>query len=98
MFGGDAFEDTFGELNMWETMRMQFMMASGAQLSEQEANERLQKFAEERQVKLTELLVAKLAAFVADDVARFKELVEEDLEKKVAAPGGVALLAAIGYV
>lgn len=83
MFGGDAFEDTFGELNMWETMRMQFMMAAGAQLTEEQAHERMQKFAEERQVKLTELLVAKLSPFVADDVAKFKELIEGDLENKV---------------
>lgn len=81
---------------MWETMRMQFMMASGAQLTEEQAQERLQKFAMERQVLLTEKLVAKLVPFVADDVAKFKELIEGDLESKVKRESVFGLLAIEG--
>ncbi len=68
---------------MWETMRMQFMMAAGAQMTEEEAQARLEKFAQDRHTKLTELLVGKLGPFVADDPAKFKELIEGDLENKV---------------
>ncbi len=98
MFGGDAFDDTFGELNMWETMRLQFMMAGGSQMTEEQANEKLRTFAAERNAKLVQQLSAKIAPFVSDDVGRFKELIDADLGQKVAAPGGVALLGAIGYV
>ena len=58
----------------------------------------MQKFAEERNAKLVEALNAKIASFVKEDLATFKKTVDEDLESKVAAPGGVALLGAIGYV
>ena len=27
MFGGDSFADTFGDLNMWETIKIQVMMS-----------------------------------------------------------------------
>jgi hypothetical protein len=54
-----------------------------AQLSDEEVSARLQKFAAERQTKLVDKLVAKLAPFVQDDIARFKELIEGDLELKV---------------
>jgi curved DNA-binding protein CbpA len=98
MFGGDAFSDTFGELNMWETIRLQMMMANGASMTEEEATTRLQNFAKERDAKLVQQLLEKTAPFVKDDVGKFKEVIDGDLEQKVAAPGGLALLGAIGYV
>lgn len=35
MFGGEAYADTFGDLNMWETIKIQMMVSAGAQLTEQ---------------------------------------------------------------
>lgn len=98
MFGGDSFADTFGDLNMWETIKIQLMLSQGAQLTEEMIMERLQTFALERHQKLVKALIMKLEPFVTNDLAKFKAFMETDVGEKAAAPGGVSLLGAIGYI
>lgn len=74
MFGGEAFADTFGDLNMWETIKIQMMMAGGMQMTEEEVQQRLMEFAKKRHEKLVLALVKKLEAFVVNDVESFKVL------------------------
>jgi hypothetical protein len=84
MFGGDAFSDTFGDLNLWEALTLQLMAATGGtEMSEEEFRTRLQKHAEDRHHKLVEALVKKIASFVRKDIEQFKKEMDADVAEKV---------------
>lgn len=84
MFGGDAFSDTFGDLNLWEALTLQLMAATGGtEMSEEEFRARLQKHAEDRHHKLVEALVKKIASFVRKDIEQFKKEMDADVAEKV---------------
>jgi len=96
IFGGGAFDDSFGELAFIETMSPEFQ-----EKWEGKPEAELQAYMEKEMLaqvtRLSALLIAKLAEREKGKDKDFQSL-EADIQEKCDAPGGPALLAVIGYV
>eukprot|EP01128_Nolandella_sp_AFSM9_P001548 TRINITY_DN11739_c0_g1_i1.p1 TRINITY_DN11739_c0_g1~~TRINITY_DN11739_c0_g1_i1.p1 ORF type:complete len:355 (+),score=86.00 TRINITY_DN11739_c0_g1_i1:43-1065(+) len=96
MFGGEAFVDNFGELSLASSMSMSSQAQDYDQMQAQQELEQAKQA--EKDEMLFHKLVIKLEPYVSGSLEGFDVVVKFDLERKLEAPGGAALVKLIGHV
>jgi len=95
MFGGDMFEDLIGELSLIA------MMSMSEEDMMDKTEEEIRNMIEIKEVvkisKIEANILAKISAYVAGNDKGFASQLQ-DIADKLEAPGGIAILAAIGWV
>lgn len=93
LFGGDAFEDIFGELS--------FVVMASQKIDEdtpmEEVYKKLEQQHEEAMVKLVDALIKKIDPYVEGKIKNFESQLP-DIIDKVEAPAGASILGYVAYV
>jgi len=96
IFGAGAFDDTFGELLFVQAMSPEFQSKFEGK-TEDEVRMMMKAETATIVAGLAELLISKLAAREKGEDKKFASLAD-DIQDKCDAPGGPALLEAVGYI
>jgi curved DNA-binding protein CbpA len=95
MFGGDVFEDLIGELSLIHMMSMDEEM--GKAKTEEELMLMVEIKELEKVAHIEKNILAKISAYLEGEDKGFVSQAQ-DINDKLEAPGGIAILAAIGWV
>jgi hypothetical protein len=95
MFGGDVFEDLIGELSLIHMMSMDEEM--GKAKSEEELMLMMEIKELEKVAHIEKNILAKISAYLEGEDKGFVSQMQ-DINDKLEAPGGIAILNAIGWV
>ncbi|KAN0034700.1 hypothetical protein ACTFIV_001232 [Dictyostelium citrinum] len=98
IFGGGLFQNYFGDLSFYEVFSKQ---ANGESQTEEDRTRELEESSikrQERVVTLSKYLEIKVEPYVQGNKQDFERMVTDEAKEMAAAPGGLDLLALLGYI
>eukprot|EP01133_Synstelium_polycarpum_P005971 gene5971-6916_t len=97
IFGGGLFQDFFGDLSFYEMFAQEFD-PSGEDSVKQKTPEDMEKKHKERIDELSKQLIIIIEPYVQGNTVEYEKMINERATEMAGAPGGVELLALLGYI